>query len=176
MASILDFSIRIHIAWNTIIACKVHNNLTKHFYEYLIRQTVYRNLKSLNLFGGGGGTQIPYVCSKCIIKHIGLYFSPMVIHALLMIFVGILMCANDSGGSPINATATPEDTNDCSALKDWLAASVVIIIILISLCVALSMLLYMKYRKCQNDVAPGPSATYKPHATGSPTPADPPKV
>ena len=94
------------------------------------------------------------------------------------------MCRNDSVDLPINATATtetPEDSDDCSALEGWLAASIVIIIILIiilSLCVALiilSVFLYMKYRKSQNDVAPGTSATYTPAATGSAT-ADPQEV
>ena len=91
-------------------------------------------------------------------------------HALLIIFVDMPMCPNVSNGSLIDSTTTtetPEDTNVCSALEGWLAASIVIIIILTSLCVALiilSVLLYMKYRKCQNDVAPGTSATYKPPA------------
>ena len=77
--------------------------------------------------------------------------------------------------APVDTTTeTPEDTNHCSALEGWLAASIVIIIILISLCVALiilSVLLCMKYHKSQKEkgVALGTSATYKPTSTGSPT-------
>ena len=97
----------------------------------------------------------------------------------IIILVGISMtCIEapvDTTTDAPTTTETPENTNDCSALEGWLAASIVIIIILISLCVALvilSVFLRMKYRKCQNDVALGTSATYKPAATGSPTPPD----
>ena len=110
-----------------------------------------------------------------------LNFYNLHVHALIII-IGIA-CAESPTDVPTDAPTTteePEVTSDSSIarLQGWLAASIVIIIVVITIAVAfavLSLFLYMKYRKSQKEkgVAPGPSATYEPAATGSPPAADP---
>ena len=75
-----------------------------------------------------------------------------------MIGISCVEAPGDTTTATSTVTQEPEDTST-AALEGWLAASIVIIILLISLCVAFAIVSAFLYCKCQkgNDVVPAAS-------------------